>query len=91
MGISGVPSSGSKPGVLVERADTPGPAASAGLRPGDVIQAIDGRAVSKMEDVQSILSAHEPGQSISLRVLRSGHEKTMTVQLANRPAQAPSS
>jgi Do/DeqQ family serine protease len=44
-------------GMLVTRVNPEGPAADAGIRSGDVIQEIDGRAVSSADDLRSALSA----------------------------------
>lgn len=45
-----------------------------GLRPGDVIQAIDGRAVEDQGDVGRILRSYEEGDAVIFRVVRKGEE-----------------
>jgi S1-C subfamily serine protease len=78
------------PGRGVKVAPIPaGPAANAGLRSGDVVDAIAGRRVSSAQEVQTIVDASSPGQSVRLRVRRGGQEATVTVILGSRPAQAP--
>ena len=56
-----------------------GPAATAGLRSGDRIEAIDGVAVGRFEDIQRIVSAN-PDQKLSLLILRDGQGETVAVQ-----------
>jgi putative serine protease PepD len=66
-----------------------GPAANAGVKSGDVVEAIAGRKVSSAQQLQTVVDASRPGQSVSLRVRRSTHTAAVTVVLGSRPAQAP--
>ena len=43
-----------------------------------------------MDDVISAVDAKKPGDSLELTLLRGGDERTVTVDLAQRPAQAGS-
>ncbi len=49
-----------------------------GLRDGDVILAIDGRALKSPADLVSIPDRPKPGDPLHLRILRQGKEKTLT-------------
>ncbi len=62
-----------------------GAAAKAGLRAGDRVQAIDGVAVSRFEDIQRIVTA-SPDHELSLRILRDGQEQTLSVTPSSRDA-----
>lgn len=62
-----------------------GAAARAGLRSGDRVQAIDGAAVTKFEDIQRIVSAN-PDRALSLRILRDGQEQVVAVTAGGRDA-----
>ena len=64
-----------------------GAAAKAGLRSGDRVEAIDGAAVSRFEDIQRIVSAN-PDRELSLRILRDGQEQTVAVLAGGRDAGA---
>ena len=56
----------------------PGSAAeAAGLQPGDLILAIDGRGIERFEEVKSIVSM-APGQKLTLTVERAGARLTLT-------------
>ncbi len=62
-----------------------GAAAKAGLRAGDRVQAIDGTAISRFEDIQRIVSA-SADRELSLRILRDGAEQTIAVTPGGRDA-----
>lgn len=55
---------------------------------GDIITAVDGSAVSGMDDVIAAVDAKKPGDSIELTLLHGGDTRNVTVDLADRPAQA---
>jgi S1-C subfamily serine protease len=55
---------------------------------GDVITAVDGKAVESMEDLSAAVKAQKPNDKIELTVLRNGKEITVTVKLGERPVQS---
>jgi S1-C subfamily serine protease len=55
---------------------------------GDVIIAIDEQKVEQFEDILVyILRETEVGQRVDLTIIRDGHERVITVRLAERPSQ----
>jgi serine protease Do len=64
-----------------------GPAASAGLRPADVVLALDGQPVSDDIHLIASLAERRPGERVTLTVLREGRQQQVAVQLGefNRP------
>ncbi len=85
-------------GVLVVSVVTGGPAAAAGLVPsaldasgtptaaGDIITAIDGKSITRFEDLVSYLSGStQPGQVVTLSVLRNGKSADVKVTLGTQP------
>jgi regulator of sigma E protease len=52
------------------------PAATAGLRSGDRIDAIDGRAITRFEQIQALVTTHA-GQKLTLQVTRNGLSQLM--------------
>ncbi|MFB7937428.1 S1C family serine protease [Streptomyces sp. NPDC056049] len=58
-----------------------GPAAKAGLRPGDVITKVDGQRVHNGEELIVKIRAHRPGDELALTLTRDGKELTRTVTL----------
>ncbi|MFF3851328.1 S1C family serine protease [Streptomyces sp. NPDC002328] len=60
-----------------------GPGDRAGIRPGDVITALDGRRVHSGEELIVKTRAHRPGDRLELTVERDGKERTLTLVLGS--------
>lgn len=63
------------------------PAAEAGLRTGDVITKLNGKKIDANYPLLSAISAHQPGDKVSVTYLRDGKEATVSVTLASYPSQ----
>jgi hypothetical protein len=60
-----------------------GPAAAAGVRPGDRIVAFDGAVIASIEDLDGALSRKSPGDSVEVKILRGDKEMVITVELGD--------
>jgi putative serine protease PepD len=60
-----------------------GPAERAGLKPGDVIVAIDGKPVADGSELIVSIRTHSPGDTITLTLQRDGNERTVKVKLGS--------
>jgi S1-C subfamily serine protease len=79
---------GATSGLIVANIVPGGSAAKAGLVTGDVIGAVDGKAVNVQNDIQRILLAHKPGDRITIAFAdQSGQAYTTTATLASGPPQ----
>jgi S1-C subfamily serine protease len=76
---------GTDQGVLVLDVVPNGPAAQAGMQPGDVITEFDGKKVATEEDFLAELRKVDPGQPVKVVVKRGNRDTTLTVTLAERP------
>ena len=56
---------------------------------GDVITAIDGEAVTRFEELRAVLLQSEPGQKVTLTILRGDEELEVEVTLGERPVDIP--
>jgi serine protease DegQ len=74
-------------GVIITGVLQNGPAAQAGIRPGDVITAVDGKPVGNVSQLLTAVAALKPGNSAPFSVLRSGGQSTVAVTpgLRQRP------
>ena len=68
-------------GVVVTGIDPSGPAAEKGLRPGDVIEQVDGRKVSAPGDVTAAVDGKESKNAVLLLVNRAGNEMFVGIRL----------
>jgi S1-C subfamily serine protease len=65
---------------------TPGSAAAdAGIQVGDVIVSIGGKPVNEASDVQALVRAQRPGDTIDVVVHRNGTTRTLHATLTQRP------
>ena len=66
-------------GVLVLTVEQDSPAATAGLKEGDVIHAIGGQPVSSVDDLHRYLTDERIGLPRPLAILRGVHRRTLTI------------
>jgi S1-C subfamily serine protease len=68
-------------GVLIADVVDGGPAARAGLIAEDIITAIDGTSVKTLGALQDALAHHQPGDTVTLAIIRAGSNRDLKVQL----------
>jgi serine protease DegS len=72
-------------GVLVAGVQRNGPAATAGLQPGDVILGLDGSPARNALEIMNAIAKHRPGELARLRVDRQGQQLALDVEVIERP------
>ena len=75
-------------GAVVMKIDPDGPAARAGIHPGDVITAIGSAEVEDSGDLLGELRSYQPGDTVELTVDRNGQQRRVPVNLAERGSRA---
>ncbi len=70
--------------VEIEEVSEKSGAKDAGLQKGDVILSVEGKKISKIEDIAEILKERKAGSSVKVTVQRSKEEITVAVRLAAR-------
>ena len=66
-------------GALVASVEPGGPADKAGIKPGDVLLAVNGKAVDRSAELPPLVAAVKPGSKASFDVWRDGAKRTMAV------------
>ncbi|GJD75938.1 Do family serine endopeptidase [Methylobacterium goesingense] len=72
-------------GALVDHAEAGTPAAKAGLKSGDVIEAVNGSAINDAKELSRKIAGIKPGAKVELTYLRGGKSDTATVELGVLP------
>ena len=76
-------------GVYVQSVTAAGPAAKAGLKPGDVITSVNGRPTATVDDLTSAVSEIKPGTSVRLGIVtQSGTHATVHLTLGEFPGSS---
>jgi len=71
-------------GVMVNAVTPNGPASKAGVKPGDVIVSIDGKAIKNGDELVADISSRKVGSTVQLGVLRNGQRQTLGVGITDR-------
>ncbi|MGM0831636.1 Do family serine endopeptidase [Halomonas qinghailakensis] len=72
-------------GVIVAGVVKDGPAAKAGLQPGDVLLSIDGQVILDARATMSDIASIPPGTELPLTVVRGGERMDITLEVGERP------
>jgi putative serine protease PepD len=80
--LSDAPSGGASVSALTAGA----PAAKAGLKQGEIVTAIDGKAVASADALVNAVDAHRPGDRVTLRAGRGDSARDVKVTLGTRPS-----
>jgi serine protease Do len=72
-------------GALLAGVQADGPAAQAGLQPGDVIEAVNGTKIADPRELAVNIAQIQPGDQAHLTVLHDGQTKDVTVKVGNMP------
>ena len=75
----------SQSGLLVTHVESGAPAEKGGVLLGDVIFEIGKKAVAEMGSVQDTIVAAKAGDAVSIRLIRGGEIKSLSVTLGERP------
>jgi len=72
-------------GVLITEVDNDGPGDKAGLKPGDIITRINGKAIASTADVMNMIADGKPGDEFLIDGLRSRQSFSTSAILGQRP------
>jgi Do/DeqQ family serine protease len=72
-------------GALIAGVMRDSPADKAGIRPGDILVAVNGRQVADPQTMLESIAALTPGQAAKFRLLRAGKDYEVDVTIGRRP------
>ena len=72
-------------GILLSGVLDGGPAARGGVKPGDVLTAVNGSQIKDVKQLLNQIAQIGPGNEATLKILRKGKESVLTVQTGKRP------
>jgi S1-C subfamily serine protease len=75
-------------GAAVMQVAAGSPAATAGIQNGDVIVALDGKAVTSADQLQVAIQGDKPGQSVKIGLYRGQKQLTVTATLGSSPTSS---
>jgi S1-C subfamily serine protease len=75
-------------GALIVSETTTGPAATAGLRVGDVIVQLDNTPVTNVQSLGDALLSKSPGDTVAVKIYRGSQQMTVNVTLGELPASS---
>ena len=74
-------------GVLISDVVPGSPAESAGIKRGDIITAVNGKPVHNTNELQLEIMYRQPGDTVTVELLREGQKLTVQVVLGERPTE----
>jgi serine protease Do len=74
-------------GVLIQDLEPGGPAAKAGVKPGDIVIERDGKSVEDASTFRNAIAQTPPGAKVALRVFREGKAVALSVKLGELPGE----
>ncbi|MCW2864876.1 MAG: HtrA2 peptidase [Actinoallomurus sp.] len=83
LGVTLSDATGNQQGALVASVQGQTPAASAGLKEGDVVTQVDGKSIDGADALSAAIRGHSPGDKIALTYLRNGQKHTVNVTLTS--------
>ena len=76
-------------GLVITTLYRNGPAHKAGIEPGDVLIAVDGKKTGDAREVLLAISGHKPGERIKLELMREGKPISIEAIAGERPTTQP--
>ncbi|MBV8574500.1 MAG: trypsin-like peptidase domain-containing protein [Acetobacteraceae bacterium] len=87
LGVSVQDAPAGEAGVAIASVERSGPAARAGIRPGDIVVAVNGDKIDTARGLIRAVAATPPGNNVRLSVRRQGRDMDLSVTVGRRPPE----
>jgi serine protease Do len=74
-------------GALVAKVLPKGPAAAAGIQPGDIVTEFNGKAIDLSSDLPPMVGSTKVGEKVPVKVIRKGQSLAFNVQIGELPKE----
>jgi serine protease DegQ len=78
-----------KTGTIIAGVLKDGPADKAGMKPGDILMAVEDKPVSDTTDMLNLIAQLPPGNKAKMTILRKNHQSTLNITVGKRPKIRP--
>ena len=72
-------------GAIIAGVVRNGPADKGGMKPGDILLQVEGKAVNDTNDMLNLIAQLAPGEKATMRVLRKSRETDLAITVGKRP------
>jgi serine protease DegQ len=72
-------------GAIIAGVVRNGPADKGGMKPGDILLSVEGKAVNDTNDMLNLIAQLPPGEKATMRVLRKSRETDLAITVGKRP------
>ena len=76
-----------EPGLVIVSVDPNGPAATAGVKRGDILLEVDGQKTDRARDLLRMIGSLKPADEIKVRVMHGDTERTLDLTVGERNGQ----
>jgi serine protease DegQ len=78
-----------KSGAIIAGVERNGPADKAGIKPGDILVAVEGKPVTDTTDMLNLVAQLTPGKKAQLTILHKNQQSIVDVMVGKRPKAKP--
>ena len=75
---------GGTQGIFIQKVEPGGPAEKAGLQPGDIVTELDGKPVTRGQDLMDRVADASVGETMNVQVLRNGKKEDFKIVIGDR-------
>jgi S1-C subfamily serine protease len=91
LGVSAKATTDGSAGAAVAQVQAGSPAATAGIKTGDVVTSVGGTEIKSSTDLAAAVGTHNPGDTVNVKLTRGGQDVSVDVTLGSKAPDTSSS